>query len=70
MRGAGDDAVLGEDQGGEAGGRGAEGRVHDGRGDGHAVAGVGDAALKRLREREGVIFISDCLKIDPVARAS
>lgn len=42
-----DDARLVEEEGAEAGGRGAQRSVDDGRGDGDAVAGVRDAALCR-----------------------
>ena len=42
---SGDDSSLVEDEGAEAGGRSAQGRVDDGLGDGEAVSLVGDGSL-------------------------
>ncbi len=45
VSGSGNEANLVEEKGADAGGGGAQGRVDDGRGDGHSVPFAGDASL-------------------------
>ncbi len=54
----GDDSGLVEDERGESRGGGAERRVHDGRGNGHAIASVRNAALKGRGDLVSFLFYS------------